>query len=130
MEAYLLDFDGEIYDRVCTLTFVGKLREEQSFDSLDACGHRLKKMWFRHDISSPSFNGSYAPPMPTTKVYEYKGCSTCRKALKWLEAQGIEYKAVPVRETPPNKTELRRVLKASEGNIRKLFNTPAVITRS
>ena len=67
--------------------------------------------------------GSYAPSMPTTKVYEYKGCSTCRKALKWLEAQGIEYKAVPIRETPPNKTELRRVLKASEGNIRKLFNT-------
>ena len=61
--------------------------------------------------------------MPTTKVYEYKGCSTCRKALKWLDAQGIEYKAVPVRETPPNKTELRRVLKASECNIRKLFNT-------
>ena len=47
--------------------------------------------------------GSYAPSMPTTKVYEYKGCSTCRKALKWLEAQGIEYKAVPIRETPPNK---------------------------
>ena len=67
--------------------------------------------------------GSYAPSMPTTKVYEYKGCSTCRKALKWLEAQGIEYKAVPIRETPPNKTELRRVLKASEGNIRKLVNT-------
>ena len=61
--------------------------------------------------------------MPPTKVYEYKGCSTCRKALKWLDAQGIEFKAVPIRETPPNKTELRRVLKASEGNIRKLFNT-------
>ncbi len=61
--------------------------------------------------------------MPTTKVYEYKGCSTCRKALKWLDAQGIQYKAIPVRETPPNKTELRRVLKANEGNIRKLFNT-------
>ena len=61
--------------------------------------------------------------MPTTKVYEYKGCSTCRKALKWLDAQGIEYKAVPVREKPPNKTELRRALKASEGNIRRLFNT-------
>ena len=51
---------------------------------------------------------------PYHQVYEYKGCSTCRKALKWLDAQGIEYKAVPVQETPPNKTELRRVLKASE----------------
>jgi len=43
VEAYLLDFDGEIYDRVCTLTFVGKLREEQSFDSLDALRAQIEK---------------------------------------------------------------------------------------
>ena len=43
VEAYLLDFDGEIYDRVCTLTFVGKLREEQSFDSLDGLRAQIEK---------------------------------------------------------------------------------------
>ena len=57
------------------------------------------------------------------KVYEYNGCSTCRKALKWLEQNEANYKVVPIRETPPNKAELRRMLKFYGGNIRKLFNT-------
>ena len=57
------------------------------------------------------------------KVYEYNGCSTCRKALKWLEQNEANYKVIPIRETPPNKTELRRMLKYYGGNIRKLFNT-------
>ena len=61
-------------------------------------------------------------PMPD-KVYEYNGCSTCRKALKWLERKGADYKVIPIRETPPNRTELRRMLKSYKGNIRKLFNT-------
>jgi len=61
-------------------------------------------------------------PMPN-KVYEYNGCSTCRKALKWLEQNEANYKVVPIRETPPNKAELRRMLKFYGGNIRKLFNT-------
>ena len=43
VEAHLLDFDEEIYDRVCALTFVGKLREEQSFDSLDALRAQIEK---------------------------------------------------------------------------------------
>ena len=57
------------------------------------------------------------------KVYEYKGCGTCRKALKWLEAYGIPYKKIPIREQPPSKTELKRMLKIYEGNLRRLFNT-------
>ena len=57
------------------------------------------------------------------KVYECNGCGTCRKALKWLEQNEADYKLIPIRETPPNKTELRRMLKFYEGNIRKLFNT-------
>ena len=57
------------------------------------------------------------------KVYEYKGCGTCRKALKWLEAKGIQYKKIPIREQPPSKTELKRMLKIYEGNLRRLFNT-------
>ena len=57
------------------------------------------------------------------KVYEYNGCSTCRKALKWLEQNEVNYKVIPIRETPPNKAELRRMIKSYGGNIRKLFNT-------
>ena len=57
------------------------------------------------------------------KIYEYKGCGTCRKALKWLEAKGIQYKKIPIREQPPSKAELKRMLKIYEGNLRRLFNT-------
>ena len=57
------------------------------------------------------------------KIYEYKGCGTCRKALKWLEAKGVQYEKIPIREQPPSKTELKRMLKIYEGNLRRLFNT-------
>ena len=57
------------------------------------------------------------------KVYEYKGCGTCRKALKWLESKGVQYEKIPIREQPPSKTELKRMLKIYEGNLRRLFNT-------
>ena len=30
---------------------------------------------------------------------------------------------IPIRETPPKRTELRRMLKSYGGNIRKLFNS-------
>ena len=59
----------------------------------------------------------------TLKVYEYKGCGTCRKALKWLEAKGIEFERIAIRARPPSKEELKRMLKVYEGNLRALFNS-------
>jgi arsenate reductase (glutaredoxin) len=57
------------------------------------------------------------------KVYGYKGCDTCRKAVKWLGARGIVFEEVPIRELPPTEAELRRVLEARGGDLRALFNT-------
>lgn len=57
------------------------------------------------------------------KVYQYKNCGTCRKALKFLDANNIEYKTIAVRETPPSKTELKKMLKFLDGEIKKMFNT-------
>ena len=57
------------------------------------------------------------------KIYVYNKCGTCRKALKYLDEQGIDYTAIPIREQPPTPTELRRMLKYYEGNIRRIFNT-------
>lgn len=45
------------------------------------------------------------------KVYEYNKCSTCWKALKQLDADGVEYQKIPIREQPPTKTELRKAIK-------------------
>ena len=57
------------------------------------------------------------------KVYEYKNCDTCRKALKFLSARGIKFSAVPIREHPPGKAELQKMLTQYSGEIRRLFNT-------
>jgi len=57
------------------------------------------------------------------KVYTYKNCGTCKKAVKWLDSKGVDYTEVPIRETPPSIAELKRVLKSFDGDIKKLFNT-------
>jgi arsenate reductase len=60
---------------------------------------------------------------PMLKFYGYKKCSTCRKAEKALETAGVPYGFTDITETPPNKTELKKILEQSGLPIRKLFNT-------
>jgi riboflavin kinase/FMN adenylyltransferase len=36
VEAYLLDFTGDVYGQTMTLTFLSRLREERKFPSVDA----------------------------------------------------------------------------------------------
>jgi arsenate reductase (glutaredoxin) len=62
------------------------------------------------------------------RVYEYEGCSTCRKALKFLDASKVAYEAVPIVETPPSKAELKTMLKFA-GELKRLFNTSGVLYR-
>lgn len=56
-------------------------------------------------------------------VYAYKGCDTCRKALKWLKERGIPHEVKAIRETPPTVVELRAALAACGGELRPMFNT-------
>ena len=57
------------------------------------------------------------------KIYTYKNCGSCKKATKWLVAQGIDYDERPIRETPPSESELKQMLDFQDGDLRKLFNT-------
>jgi arsenate reductase len=57
------------------------------------------------------------------KVYAYKGCDTCRRALKFLAAHDRPFELVPIRERPPTLGELERVLARYGGEVRRLFNT-------
>ena len=57
------------------------------------------------------------------KIYTYKNCSTCRKAVKYLDSTKRDYTEIAIRETPPSKAELKAMLKIYDGDIRKLFNT-------
>ena len=53
-------------------------------------------------------------------VYAYKGCDTCRKALKWLNERGIPHEVKAIRETPPTVAELKAALAAFGGDLRPL----------
>ena len=64
----------------------------------------------------------------SVKVYEYAGCSTCRKALKFLDARGVAYARAPIVETPPSKAELKAML-GFAGDLRRLFNTSGLLYR-
>ena len=57
------------------------------------------------------------------KVYTYKNCSTCKQAIAWLNAAGLDYQELPIRETPPSVAELQQMLGYLNGELRKLFNT-------
>ena len=58
--------------------------------------------------------------------YGYKKCSTCVKAVRWLEARGIPFVEKAIRETPPNLPELKAALQASGNNLRKILNTSGI----
>lgn len=57
------------------------------------------------------------------KVYTYSQCNTCRVALKFLVKHGVEHTEIPIRENPPSRPELRKMLAAQHGQIRSVFNT-------
>jgi arsenate reductase (glutaredoxin) len=56
-------------------------------------------------------------------VYQYPKCSTCRKALKWLDAQGIPYQSVHIVDAPPSAAALKKLIKQSGLPLRAFFNT-------
>ena len=45
--------------------------------------------------------------MSKITVLCYAKCSTCQKALKWLEEQNIVYEKRPIKEENPTVEELR-----------------------
>ena len=53
----------------------------------------------------------------------YPKCSTCQKAKKWLEAQGVEFEARHIVEVNPTAEELTEWITASGQPVKKFFNT-------
>lgn len=49
---------------------------------------------------------------PVLTVYGLKNCDTCRKALKWLEAEGLSHKFLDVRADGIKPADLKRFAKA------------------
>lgn len=66
----------------------------------------------------------HAAPMAkdVATVWHYAGCGTCKKALKWLDAHGVAYDAIPIVDHPPDAKTLRALAEAAGVGARKLVN--------
>ena len=60
-------------------------------------------------------------------VLVYRKCSTCLKALKWLEDHNVEFKERPIKEKNPTYEELKAWHKMSKMPLKKFFNTSGLI---
>jgi arsenate reductase len=63
------------------------------------------------------------------RVYTYEKCSTCRKAVSFLNERNIPHQVIPIRERPPTMAELRTMLD-HVGELRRLFNTSGLDYRA
>ena len=63
------------------------------------------------------------------RVYTYEKCSTCRKAVSFLNAHNVPHEVIPIRERPPTMAELRTML-GHVGELRRLFNTSGLDYRA
>ena len=60
-------------------------------------------------------------------VLVYRKCSTCIKALKWLESNHVEFEERPIVEENPTYDELKEWYEKSGLPLKKFFNTSGVL---
>ena len=53
----------------------------------------------------------------------YPRCTTCKKAQKWLDEQGVEYTFRDIKEENPSYEELKQWYEKSGLPLKKFFNT-------
>ena len=57
------------------------------------------------------------------KLYCYPRCTTCKKAVKWLEENGIEYEYKHIVEETPSKEDIKKYYEESGLPLKRFFNT-------
>ena len=60
-------------------------------------------------------------------VLVYRKCSTCIKALNWLEKNNIEFEERPIKEKNPTYEELKAWHQMSNLPLKKFFNTSGLL---
>ena len=61
---------------------------------------------------------------------EYPPCTTCKKAKKWLEDNGIAFEARHIKEKNPTYDELKSWYEKSGLPLKKFFNTSGIQYRA
>ncbi len=60
---------------------------------------------------------------------EYPKCTTCKKAKKWLDDNGVKYEDRDIKLQNPSYDELKAFYEKSGLDIKKFFNTSGMIYR-
>ena len=61
---------------------------------------------------------------------EYPPCTTCKKAKKWLDDNGVSYEARHIKESNPTYEELKAWYEKSGLPLKKFFNTSGIQYRA
>ena len=61
---------------------------------------------------------------------QYPPCSTCQKAKKWLDANGIAYEDRHIKENKPTYEELKDWYAKSDLPLKRFFNTSGLLYKS
>ncbi len=63
------------------------------------------------------------------KVYCYSRCTTCKKALKWLDENKIDYTEIDIKGDHPDEMTLRKLYEMSGLPLKRFFNTSGQLYR-
>lgn len=61
---------------------------------------------------------------------QYPKCTTCQRAKKWLDEQGISYESRHIKEENPKEQELKEWHRKSKLPLKRLFNTSGMLYKS
>ena len=59
-------------------------------------------------------------------VYCYSRCTTCQKALKWLDDKGIRYNVIDIKANHPDEETLKKYYAMSGLPLKRFFNTSGI----
>ncbi len=57
---------------------------------------------------------------------QYPKCTTCKKAQKWLDDNGVAYDSIHIVEQTPSKEQLKAYYEESGLPLKKFFNTSGI----
>ena len=63
------------------------------------------------------------------KLYCYDRCSTCKKAVDWLNANKIEFEKIDIKGDHPDEKTLRALQAKSGLELKRFFNTSGILYR-
>ena len=61
------------------------------------------------------------------KVYCYSKCTTCKRALAWLDEKGVEYELHDIKGEHPDEKSLREYHRKSGLPLKRFFNTSGLL---